>query len=589
MRLAIAVITTALFAGLSSSAAPPVAASTAPVELPVAARATVVVQVNGWEKARGRLASLVEKALPNDAKAVKELIDKGLADLLDGRQLKGIDSDARILVAINTLSGFGDDSVPADLFVPVKDAAAFRDGFFKESEKNGLAKKANGVIVVPFQDRFLHLIEKGSYLILTVSEDRAIEYAGKYELLNTKSMGPDVAATFLGSDVALYVDLGRINEAFGEEIRSFRGLIDFAFQNAGGQVPGLDASQLDAAKGMVKTVFQLVEDGRAFVVGAEFRPEGMNVRLQGRFEKGSTTGTVLAVEEPGPHSDLAKLPAAMTEYHAGRFGPRVAEPLAQLIREFAAGEGQDDAAKAVETYAEAKKSAGPGATIAGSAAPDVTVTITEYKDPTAAVKARVALLKVLPAGASVNQVVLKEKPAVRESAQTFQNLTFHQVSLVFDFDETVKRIPEPAREATLTSLKKAVKDKVTYWIGAGDKRVIEVVAVDWEAAKKAIESRASGGIGETAAFKLTRSQLPADVSFLALQETGYVLHSLADQLSTFGRDIPGLPFEMPKINPVKGDPTFVGIAVVLKPEVGQFDLFIPAEAVGLIRKAFAEK
>jgi hypothetical protein len=33
----------------------------------------------------------------------------------------------------------------------------------------------------------------------------------------------------------------------------------------------------------------------------------------------------------------------------------------------------------------------------------------------------------------------------------------------------------------------------------------------------------------------------------------------------------------------------VGIAVVLKPEVGQFDLFVPAAAAGVARKAIEEK
>jgi hypothetical protein len=584
----LAVWTVVVMAG-PSLAAPPVTGTVAPdVALPVPAKATVVFHVNGWGKARGRLNALVEKSFPADAKAVKERIDAGLSEALDGRELKGIEPDGRVLVSINDLKALDGETFPGDFFVPVKDPAAFRDGFFKDGERKDLVKKANGVSTIPLDGTPMFLVEKTGYVILTASEDRATEYAGKYETLQTKRMGPDVATTFLNSDVSLFVDLDKINDEFGEEIKQFRGLIDFAFQNAGGNIPGLDKSQIEAAKDMMKGLFQVVEDGRALVVGAEFRPEGLSVRLQARFEKESKTAKVLEVETPNAHADLGKLPAGFTEYHAARFGPAISEMVEKLVRDFAAGEDQDDAANAVEKFLEVKKAGAANGTMTASRMPDTSVNMTEYKDPASVLAAQMVLLKALPAGASHSNLVLKDKPVVKESAQTFKGTTFHQVSVVYDFEATAKKIPEPAREATLEGLKKQAKEKQTYWVGATDKALIQVSAPDWEAAQKVLD-RSAANAGADAAFQATRSQLPAEASFLALQEIGHVMSSIADQLAAVGGSIPGLPFELPKINKVTANPSFIGVAVVLKPEVGQVDLFVPAAAADVVRKALEEK
>ncbi len=588
-----ATLFTLVWAGLPAfAAAPPVAGTTAAVELPVPAKATVVLQVNGWEKARGRLNALVEKSLPGDAKTIKETINTELSNLLDGRELKGIDPDARVLVSINDLHALGEDTTPVDVFVPVKDHAAFRDSFFKEAERKELVKKANGISSLSMSGNPVFLVEKTGYLVITASEDRANEYAGKYDILNTKRMGPDVAATFLAADVALYVDLEKINDTFGDEIKQFRGLIDFAFQNAGGNIPGLDKSQLDTVKEMLKGVFQVVEDGRAFVVGVEFRPEGLNLRLQARFDKESKTGKVLAFEVPDAHAGLGKLPSGFTEYHAKRFGPVIEETFGKLLREFAAGEDQEAAAKAVEKYDEAKKGAASKGTYSASKEADASVAITGYKDPTEVVAAQVALLKDLPPGSIYSTVLLKEKPTIKESAQTYKGVIFHQVSLVLDFEETVKKLPEPLRESTLATMKKAAKEKTSYWIGSNGQAVVQVTAADWPAAQKlldAAESNPTGIASGDPAFQATRGQLPAEVSFLSVQETGHVMNSFANSFGSAGQSIPWLPFEIPKMNKVTAAPSFVGIAVVLKPEIGQFDLFVPTAVIGIARKAFEEK
>ena len=51
----------------------------------------------------------------------------------------------------------------------------------------------------------------------------------------------ELAKSFVAGDIALYVNLDVINDLYGEQIRAFKGLIDFAIQQGamGGMIPGL--------------------------------------------------------------------------------------------------------------------------------------------------------------------------------------------------------------------------------------------------------------------------------------------------------------------------------------------------------------
>src|SRR4051794_1659712 len=115
MRLA--TLAAVLFAAAPALAAPPVTGKgpTPDAEFPVPAKAVFVASVNGWGKARARLAAVVEKAAPADAKKVAAWVDEQLKQALNGRELKGIDPDARVFASFG-LDGFMGDNFPLDIF-----------------------------------------------------------------------------------------------------------------------------------------------------------------------------------------------------------------------------------------------------------------------------------------------------------------------------------------------------------------------------------------------------------------------------------------------------------------------------------------
>src|SRR5262249_33526789 len=141
-------------------------------------------------------------------------------------------------------------------------------------------------------------------------------YSNKYTKATTAAMPPELARSFVTADLSLYVNLDVINDLYGNQIRAFKGLIDFGIAQAamGGMLPGVNKKQLEAAKVMLQGMFQGIEDCRGLVVAAEFRPEGLNLRLQAAFAEDTTSFKLLKAETPGPLAEVGKFPTGLGQY-----------------------------------------------------------------------------------------------------------------------------------------------------------------------------------------------------------------------------------------------------------------------------------
>ena len=140
-------------------------------------------------------------------------------------------------------------------------------------------------------------------------------------------------------------------------------------------------------------------------------------------------------------------------------------------------------------------------------------------------------------------------------------------------------------ESTLAQLKNMLSEKTTVWVGTDGKSVVQALAKDWDAVSAALDGYLSGKnpIADTAGYKLTRKNLPADASYLMLMETGQTLTTLLDTVRAMEGAIPGFP-KVGAVKPLKGDPSFVGVAITFKGDAAGFNLFVPAAAVGTARK-----
>ncbi len=566
----------------------------AKVELPVPAKAMLVVQVRGVERTRDRLTKLFKAADPAAAEAVVKDFDRLLAAELPGRDLKALPADAPVYLAVTSFDTLtSPDEAEVAVLFPATDYKAFQQKLLTAEERKEF-KKGRTVDRVEKDGTttfFVDLTAKG-YVAVTRHADTADLYAGKFVPLAAKDMGEAVAEAFLAADLSVYVNLDRVNDEYGDKIKQFRGLFQLLLQQGGGMgFPGLDKKQMELVKSLYDGLFQGVEDGKGLAVGVEFRPEGLAVRAEAAFAPDSPTTKALGGEKPGKVELLGELPAGKTSYTAGRVGAKLSAAMAKLGQEYVPDEGDEKAAAVVEKYADLLAAAsGNGFASAGSG-PAASLEVLSPTDADALVAANLAAVKALAAGGSFHGVVLKEKPAVKEAAQKHAGFTLHEARFALDYDATVEKIEDKnLRETTRASMKRLVGEKPAVWFGTDGKRYVKVAAADWDGAKKLLDDLTSGKstLGATASFKATRSQLPAEASAIGLFDLAEALASLSEQLGDVTGTIPGLPIgPLPKLKKPDGPPVYLGAAITVTPGALRFDTFVPVAAYGVGKKMLA--
>jgi hypothetical protein len=129
------------------------------------------------------------------------------------------------------------------------------------------------------------------------------------------------------------------------------------------------------------------------------------------------------------------------------------------------------------------------------------------------------------------------------------------------------------------------------WIGTDGKVVVTLGAKDWDAARKILDEYldGSGTLGSAPGFKTTRKGLPEEANLIMLLETGELIVALLEQAKAATDAIPGgggLP-PIGEVKPVKGEPTYVGVAITLKPEIATLDVFVPGTGLNVATKMMA--
>ena len=575
----------------TAAPAPPVGKN---ITLPYPAKAPVIVQINGLERIRERLAQTLKALPPAEADKLKKELDGGLDQLLKDRQLTAVPKDGRMFVVLHDITTIIGDEPAISVLVPVTSYKEFRDSFLTADERKGFEAGKDGVDSVKTtafgDERTLYLVDRKEHVVVTADKGTAEVYTGKFTPAMSGGMGPDISNSFLTADVALYVNMDVINDLYGDNIRQFKGLIDFALMQAqqGGMLPGVNKKQLEMIKVVLQGMFQAVEDSKGLLVAAELRPDGVNFRVQVRFADDTPSAKMLKSESPGPLADIAALPRGMSGYSGMRLGKTFNDLMRQFGQEFAGADDDEAVNGQIDKLLKELAAAGPQGEFSASSATETTLGVTAYTNAKNAAATYVKLYQALPAGARVNSIILKEKPKVTEKAKTLNGFTFTEVRLAFDFEATVKDFPDNLRESALQQFKRSAKEKTTLWVGTDGKVVVRLQAKDWESAAKVMEEYLDGKtvVGSDAAFQTTRKNLPADANLIMLFETGQLIEALVEQAQAAGGQIPGFP-QIGGVKPVKGDPTFVGAALTLKPEVVTLDVFVPGTGLNVAARMLA--
>jgi len=597
MRMRIYLLSAALFAALGvapATAAPAPAAGAKGFVLPFPAKTQLVVQVNGFDQTRERLEKLAQAAAPDEAGMIKGALQLGLGTLLGERKMTAIPGDQRWFLTIRDLGGLVGEEPAIAVLIPVKDAKAFRETFLTADEQKSLQKGEAGIshFTGSFkgQEATLQLVERPGYVVLTPSKETAEQYAGKFEAATTETLGADVSKALLESDISVYVNMDSVNDQYGQQIQAAKQFLDFAMQQAGGAGGGINKQQqIAAAKAMFKGLFQGLDDARGVVVGFEFRPVGLGLRILGRFEDGSTTGKILKNEDLTTLADLGKLPPGQSIYAASRLSPAIMDLIKDFTQQTTAPEDDEKALAAIKAYIEVLSAAGPGGQFQTFSPPGASFTIQSFKDPAKVIDAQTKLYGSLPVGSAVQNVQLKEKPTVTEKAKTLGKFTFNEVKIVFDFEASVQELPGQIKDSIIASMKKLVGEKLTIYFGTDGKSVITSSAPNWDEAKALITAylEPKTTIDGEASYKTTRVNLPAEASLVAVLDTSKVLVMMGGYMQTMADAIPGFPGQIPELKTAKGAPSFLGMSLSLKPEVIEANIFVPATSVVVARKVLA--
>jgi hypothetical protein len=544
----------------------------------VPAEAPIVIHLRGLERTKDRLVTMIQNALPDLAPMVKAKLEEAMKEGLQGRQVKGLPKDGAIFVVFPEMPKPGEDVPQMAIVAAVTDYKAFRDGILTEDERKSLKSDKAGYDQATIDGQDVYFVDRKGYVVVTPQKDVAAQFTKKQAGLDTK-LNKGLAAKLMDADVAVYVDMGAVNKEFGDQIKAFKPLLEFGLQQAGGQ---LDKNSLEMVKAVFNGFFQLLEDSRGFLLGVEFRPEGLALHNQVLIGADTKIDAFLKKAQSAPFRDLPKLPAGQMGYFGTHFGPELYEALQPFITGvFADPEGKES--KAIKEALQLIQQAGPEGMIGEFNLPPQGLQLNQYKDPAKAVEGSLKMFQQLKEGGSYGSAILKGKTEVKPNAEMVRGFKLNYVTFAYDFEKMAEKTPGGGKEA-IDAMKAMIGDGVKIWFGTDGKSYVQITAKDWDAAKHILEEYLDGkdAIGKEKPFQESVKQLPAQTTMIGLMDVPQYVAVMSKYMGPLLKG-QGLPVEIPPLSAAKGK-TYAGMALTLRPEQGSVDFWIPGTTVSEVRK-----
>lgn len=545
----------------------------------------VVVQMNGHERLKQRANKLIENALPEQSKMIAAQIDSMLGQIVEGRDLKAIRGDARLILAA---SDFGPAAEPQSLTVllPIKEFEDFKKSFFRDEERKNIQKE-KGFEAVSIQEKTFYLVPVKGYLGLASDLETAKKISeGKAGGL-ASLMSKDTLKAFSNADLSVFVNLKEINKKYSEDIKGMKMLAGAAFANGGMGIPGVSKAQMDMLKSVLDGMFQMVEDGVGFVIALDVRPEGMNLKLMSQFAEKTPTAAFLSSFKPSNLDEINNLPGGMMGYTVSKLGAKKAG-FSALLGGISLAEDSD--AKVSESLkALTKEISDYDQTVTLSTSNSLYgggIEVVESKDAGKMMAAQIKLMKTLTGKSVLSNVNLKNKPEIQEKALKVGDFEFTKIVTKFDFDKAVEGFPEEIRESAKSSMRRAMNgEELTNWFAVVGDKYLTITAKEPKEAKELVEKylNKASSVAKDEAVQTTRQQLPSDANWMILLDGAKTAYSIFGTLKESIGAVPGLPVALPELKAPNGKPAYFGVALTLKPEHGSIDIFVPSKAILEIR------
>jgi hypothetical protein len=575
----------ALFVGTARPLAAGPAEDAASPLAQVPAKSPIVIQIRGVEQTKDRLIAMIKEALPDLGAKAEEKINGLIKEGLEGRSLKGLVKNGPVFFVFNELPKNNDDEQEfkrnVAFLVRVTKYAEFRDAVLSEDERKEL-KKVDGCEKVQIHGEDFYFVDRGEWAVVAPSKEAAKALATKPSQGLDGKLAKDFAAKLLESDVSVYVDMAAIRGQFGDQIADAKKEIEDKIAEAG-DVPGLEKGQLELVKKIISPAFQALDDCQAVLFAVDLRKPGLAIHAQGSVGASSKTNQLLKGLKPSAFDELARLPAGMMNYSAMQIQESWTKELSSYL--FGASGGNEDKEnKKLKAAIEELAAAKPRLKLDATSIPLKGIQVWTFDDPAKAVAAQLKLVRALEGGDTFQTAPIKD-PKIKEKAEKYGAFTLHSFSATWDFDKFTEKLKDagglPGFDEKMAGLmKKMLGSEVNAWFGTDGKSVVQLIAKDFKEAQGLLEQFTKGDklIGEVAAFKESRKQLPKEATFLVFADVPAYGKLMVEAFQAL------MPLPIPLGAPGKGKPSYLGAALTVKPERGSFDLWIPGSTAQEIYK-----
>lgn len=544
------------------------------------AGAPLLLHIRGWEQTRGRLETLVKKAVPGPTGL--RLLRQGRAvldGLLEGRQLKGLPRDGSIFLVVLAVPDLSRQEPPAlALLLQVSDYRAFRDSLLTEDERKTLEKVPGGFERATVRGRELWLVDRRDHAVLALDRKSATLLKRKPAETLAEKLPRSTAAKLLESDFSLLLNMAPILARYGESIQEARGPIQLEFVKRA-RDSGWDKEAAQIFKIVVRGLFQLVDDSLAVLVSASFAAEGLKAHVQVRVARGTDSSKFLKAiaGPPSDFKDLERLPLGLLSYSA-RSQSASANPLPDLVKSLTS-QTPGASAKRLKEVAALKTKAAAGLVISGTSSRilGTGLHVEQSRDPAKLVEAALVEYAAVKAGEGLGGAMFKKKPDLTRDAQRHRGYTLHHARFHHDTEAMARMMTISARG--FAGLRGQGEQE---WFGTDGKTFVQITARDWEQARKFLDDYLDGknALGGQEGYRQMRKNLPARCTDLMFEDLAeYFQQMAAFSVANVAGKFSIPEWRQPRI-PRRLDvpPQFYGWATTLDEQQVAIDLWVPVFA-----------
>ncbi len=392
-----------------------------------------------------------------------------------------------------------------------------------------------------------------------------------------KALTPALTKQFLAGDVGVYVSAGALVARYSEQIdqarQTFMGALDMAGQQAG------NAGTMNTAKEIYGALFDSLKDAEALTLSIDVAGEGLSLGGVLTVKPNTALAKAGAQAVSGTAADLAGLPANDAFFVYMNMDASWVDRLQGMsIRMMnPGGKPTPDQAKALALFGNLGRVETSGSVTFDGGMRNLNVThVADPKRYIAACQANFQALK----GSEGSSSVYKDLK-VESDVEKYQGFTFSHIAATFDFDKLAQLNPNnPAGAAAMKSMFGG--ETMNSWLGTDGKRVFQVTAPNWNAAKAQVDTflKGNAGIGTVAGFKSVRSCLPEQANLLALVSAQGLVRLFATQFAaTLNKPDLKAPDDLPK------EPALFGVSLTYRPPSGyEFHLVVPSQVGPVFEK-----